>query len=107
MKQYIRFGELPRSGKSTIFFRGEPVGEEEGVSVWDCKQDGDKYIPLLPDVPNEDAKDDLFRMLNYTYMYGNVYLVTGREVGRGQDGEPLIANAEIVRELSIEEIKKT
>lgn len=34
VKLYIRFGEIPPTGKSKIYASGEPIGEELGVSVY-------------------------------------------------------------------------
>lgn len=92
-KTYIRYGELPPTGKSRIYNRaGEIIGEEVGVSVFE-------YIEgrgiIVPD--NKDAQDDFFT-LSKSY-WKPAYLVTGDEVGIGRDGEPLLKNVKVVKTI--------
>lgn len=98
MKYYIRFGDIPKDEKSKVH-RGEAlIHDEKGVSVWDSAIANDVYFPILPQNPNECAVQDYFG-----FIWGNrpVYLVTGDELNeKGTCGEPLIANAKIIKELT-------
>ena len=92
-KTYIRYGELPPTGKSRIHNRaGEIIGEEKGISVFE-------YIEgrgiIVPD--NKDAQDDFFT-LSKSY-WKPAYLVTGDEVGIGRDGEPLLKNVKVIKTI--------
>lgn len=94
-KIYIRYGELPLTGKSRIYNRaGEIIGEEKGISVFE-------YIErrgiVVPD--NKDAQDDFFT-LSKSY-WKPAYLVSGEEVGIGRDGEPLLKNVKIIKTIRI------
>ena len=100
-KHYIRFGKIPENKKSLVH-RGDAIlGEEAGLSVWDCAYANDTPFPLLPVNPNEEAVSDYFY-----YLFGSkpVYLVTGTELEeRGTDGEPLLADdIEIIKEVTEE-----
>lgn len=114
-KEYIRFGEIPKSGKSVNFIKmsfdesanfnyeieqgniGEayslipPDTLENGVSVFDCN--GDSFLPVLS---NLRLVKSLLARLDSA-----IYLVEGEEVGRGQDGEPLIRSVTIVKKRRI------
>lgn len=114
-KEYIRFGEIPKSGKSVNFinlsfdesanFNYEieqgNIGEaydlvssdalEDGVSVFDCN--GDSFLPVLS---NLRLVKSLLARLDSA-----IYLAEGEEVGRGQDGEPLIRSVTIIKKRRI------
>ena len=96
-KVYIRFGDIPKDGKSKVYRSGEVVKEEMGVSVWDCVFANDVPYPILPKGYNETSVSDYIG-----YLFGNkeVYLVTGREIGTGAVGEPLLENITVIREYT-------
>ncbi|WP_299995921.1 hypothetical protein [uncultured Clostridium sp.] len=95
---YIRFGEIPKDGKSKIHFGDEIAGTEPGLSVWKAVEANGCYFPILPDNANESAIQDYFDMI--FDKENKVYLVTGRELSvTGHDNEPLIFNAKIIKEL--------
>ena len=84
---YIRYGEIPKSGKSWNFRDNCP---EDGVSVFeaDFAKDG-SYRPILNDV--------------LTVSFLNVsdrqaYRIYGDVVGMGADGEPLINVSKAVKQ---------
>lgn len=91
---YLRFGRLPEDGRSSHVITGR---KEKGVSVYEAKPNlfGEYQVDL-------DA-------MKFPYVGAALqaeregYLVEGREVGRGSDGEPLLQDAKIVRRLSPEE----
>lgn len=97
-KKYIRFGDIPENGVS-VAHRGDAIYHNgEGLSVWNCCEVNDMYFPILSDPSNEDAVTDYFEML---FSNKPVYLVTGTELpDRGFDGEPLITDVDIVKELT-------
>lgn len=98
-KVYIRFGDIPKDKISRIH-RGDAIlGEEKGVSVWDCAFVNDVPFPLLPDNASEDCMADYFY-----HLLGNktVYLVEGTELQeRGSSNEPLLGkDIKIIREYT-------
>lgn len=97
--QYIRFGHIPKDKISRIHRSDDVLGEEKGVSVWNCAFVNGVPFPLLPENAGEDAMADYFYML-----FGNkpVYLVEGSELEeRGSVGEPLIGkDIRVVREYT-------
>lgn len=87
-KQYLRFGDIPKDKISRIHRSDAILGEEKGVSVWDCAFVNDVPFPLLPDNASEDCMADYFY-----HLFGNkpVYLVEGTELKeRGSANEPLL-----------------
>lgn len=114
-KEYIRFGEIPKSGKSVNFIKMSfdesanfnyeieqgnideayslitPDTLEDGVSVFDC----DKHS-MMPILSSLRLVKSLLARLDSA-----IYLVEGEEVGRGQDGEPLIRSVTIVKKRRI------
>lgn len=99
MKQYIRFGDIPKDKISRIHRSDAILGEEKGVSVWDCAFVNGVPFPLLPRDATETSMADYFYML-----LGNkpVYLVEGTELKeKGTDGEPLLGrDIKIVKEYT-------
>ena len=101
--QAIRFGELPGNGRSINFLASEfdDGGEltsavyEAGVSVFRMK-DG-----------RADIEIETFRQLRSALnrLRGEAYIAEGEELPqKGADGEPLLADAKIVRPLTAEEM---
>ena len=99
MKQYIRFGDIPKDKISKSYRSSIVVDNELGVSVWDCAFVNNVPFPLLPDNASETAMADYFYML-----LGNkpVYLVEGTELPtKGTAGEPLLGkDIKIVHEYT-------
>lgn len=115
MKYYIRFGEIPPNEKSINFIKlsfddnsyftysidhGDisvayecvPADAfEPGVSVFDCHSD---FLPILVNLRQIRS---LLGRINCP-----CYVVTGDQVGTGQDGEPLIRGVKIVKKIEIE-----
>jgi hypothetical protein len=84
-KGFLRFGDLPKNGKSKNFANGN---FEAGVSTFNAEFSGNNYRPILTDV------------LEITYL--NVvsrpaYRVWGKVVGTGADGEPLLKVTKFVK----------
>jgi hypothetical protein len=92
-KVYIRYGSLPKSGKS-MNFRDNIT--EKGVSVFNGEvlQSG-KYRVNLSDNPGSIFATDR-----------PAYIVSGKQIGIGSDGEPVLENAKIVARLDEIAVKK-
>jgi hypothetical protein len=88
---YLRFGAWPKEERSANYVNDE---NEWGVSVYPARYNAEQGCWEY------DTADSAYHIA-----YGGmaqilwrrpVYLVTGDEVGRGQDGEPLLRNVRIV-----------
>lgn len=96
---YIRFGEIPKDGKSKIHLGDEIVGEEVGVSVYEAIYSDGYYYPKLPDNPNDNTIIDYFEYLMYSDK--KVYLVIGDRMRlNGKDNEPLLENVKVIKEIT-------
>jgi hypothetical protein len=87
---YIRFGSLPRSGKSRNHLTGRL---ERGVSVYSAQRN------LLAGTYELTGSGLAGAAIMAAITGQAAYLVTGREIGAGSDGEPLIRDAEVICEL--------
>lgn len=93
---YIRFNDLPQSGYSTNYATGE---KEAGISCYEARWD------LVSGAYKRNG-DGLDGAANYYIMAKSpVYLVTGEEIGRGSDGEPLLKNVNILAKLTFDKEK--
>lgn len=96
---YIRFGEIPKDGKSKVYRSDEIVREEAGVSVWRAIEDCGCYYPILPDEPNENTIADYFQLLLHSG--SKVFLVTGTEMFiEGADREPFLMDCKVLKEIT-------
>lgn len=93
---YLRFGALPKSGKSrnhrddieeagVSVFRGLLSPDDEAAVVVASNFETGSAVSCLRD--NRDA-----------------FVVTGEETGFGSDGEPVLGNVRILREVRVTEI---
>ena len=106
-KTYIRIGEIPSNEKSKIHRGDAVIGEEDGVSVYNAVNIKDKWHIVMP-IPFKEGQGNTYECLiqNVTecrYQIEQpqkVYLVTGCEVGKGHDNEPLIKNVVILKDLT-------
>lgn len=112
MNLYLRFKHIPRSKKSSIYRSSIKVGEELGVSVFELAEINGILRVVFPvyiensiiknfDSTPEGYSND-FSMLWNEFMDNLIpaYLVTGTEICKGSDGEPVIKDIKIVRKLS-------
>lgn len=90
-KIYLRFGSWPEDERSRNFAIS---GKERGVSVYPARYDtvSESWVYDLSDGDYAPYTMSLAHAL----WRRPVYLVTGEEVGRGQDGEPLLRQVRIV-----------
>lgn len=80
-KVYLRFGIVPENESSYNFLT---KGYENGVSVFEMK-DGQPVLNNLQLIDSFSGRYDL-----------PMFFVTGEEIGKGQDGEPLLKNVKYV-----------
>lgn len=102
---YIRFGDVPTNERSKIYRGEEEIGIENGVSVYPAYYDANGNITLglsLPITPTSLHTQQ--HLLEYDDR--PCYLVTGDYIGKGTDGEPLIRNIEILKEIKRKELWK-
>lgn len=105
---YIRFGDLPEGGRSRDYEHGTTL---DGMSVYRAQAVTDTRTPLesaddwrwydgpvfcRPVAPNSAYYDGIAPGLSDR----PAYLVTGTKIGNGPEGEPIITDVEIVREVS-------
>lgn len=107
MKKYIRFGEIPKNERSGIYRGDSKIGEELGVSVYDATYIDGKLRIVLPEKLSSKIANSLYSVLNNALQDEwqveipyDVFLVTGDEVGKGSDNEPLIRNIRILEKIS-------
>ena len=101
---YIRFGYIPANEKSKIYHGEEEIGEEDGVSVYPAfESNGNIVIGLTLPI----TKTTLYTQ-QHLLEYDNrpCYLVSGDYVGKGADGEPLIRNVSVIKQLDNYRIKE-
>lgn len=102
---YIRFGNIPINGKSKVYNGEIEIGIEEGISVYPAFEDKEGNIILGLNLPI--TKTSLYTQ-QHLLEYDNrpCYLVTGDYVGKGTDGEPLLKNVRIIKEIKPYRIKQ-
>jgi hypothetical protein len=87
---YVRFGDIPNNELSKNYLTEE---YEEGVSVYEALEREDKISLLFPDLTGS-ACVSLSGVLDRP-----AYSVEGELAGKGSDGEPLLKNCKIIKEL--------
>lgn len=86
---YIRFGKLPKSGRSRNYTEGF---DEPGVSVFTGLKLKDGSVFVIPRTPQQ-----LGTLLHARAQRRPVFIATGEVNGKGSDGEPTLANARIIK----------
>lgn len=106
-RYYIRIGDIPENEVSKIHRGDAIIGEEKGVSVYDAEFINDKWRIVMPSYFKEGQGHTYEALIqNVTecrYKINNpskVYLVSGKKVGIGSDGEPVIKNVKIIKDLT-------
>lgn len=115
-KFYIRIGKIPRLGRSRVGdayrasrarFGGRLPEFERGVSVYEAEFDHERGKWVIPAYWIDSYLTGLCDLLmDAVNERRKIYLVTGRRVrdAEGSDGEPLLRDVKIVRELSPTEV---
>ncbi len=106
-KFYIRIGEIPNDEKSAVPRGDAVIGYEDGVSVYDCVETDGLYRIVMP-FPLKEGQGMTYECMiqeitQCRYEIAkprNVYLVSGTEVGKGHDNEPLIKDVKILQDLT-------
>lgn len=106
-KFYIRIGDIPNEEKSSIYRGDVVVGYEDGVSVYNCVETDGLYRIVMP-FPLKEGQGMTYECLIQEITQcryeienpRNVYLVSGIEVGKGHDNEPLIKDVKILKDLT-------
>lgn len=102
---YIRFGDIPKDEKSKVYNGEIEIGTEKGVSVYPAFEDLEGNIVLGLSLPV--TKTSLYTQ-QHLLEYDNraCYLVSGDYIGKGTDGEPLLRNIKIIREIKDFRVKQ-
>lgn len=106
-KFYIRIGDIPSEEKSAVYKGDVVIGYEDGVSVYDCVETDGLYRIVMP-FPLKEGQGMTYECLIQEITQcrykienpRNVYLVSGMEVGKGNDNEPLIKEVKILKDLT-------
>jgi len=94
---YIRFGDVPEGERSEGYILGESF-QEMGVSVYDA--DWDKNF-LWWDLNLPGGESGPGTMASLLGGDRPIYLVQGKQVGEGADGEPLLRDVKTVKRLNV------
>ena len=110
---YIRFGDWHWSETSRNYYEGTDRTTEEGVSVFRADAlPGGLYDVWIARERNPVSEGDLAETF-YTFRSihkregGPVYVLRGELVGWGWDGEPLIQDISIVKEIKTSDLRVT
>jgi hypothetical protein len=95
--QYIRFGDLPKDGRSKNHVTGQL---EHGVSVYCGRYNLDTGAIVFEERTSVHNPGTLVFVMERP-----AYLVTGKYIGVGSDGEPLLQQVRIISRLSYDPIK--
>ncbi len=90
---YIRFGLPPESGRSHNYLFKK---DEEGISVYEAIERGRKVRVIMPSHTGSACVT-----LSGCFQRP-IYEVSGNRIGTGSDGEPLLGDCQIVREIEKE-----
>ena len=102
---YIRFGDIPENEQSNKKQNFTTIGKEDGVSCYNVTELNDKYVPIIPIPCTEDTLCTIdYCLLESSKGERPVFLISGDLVGRGIEGEPLLRNITIVKDISYEYI---
>ena len=106
-KFYIRIGDIPSNEKSKIYKGDSAIGEEDGVSVYNCIKLNNIYHIVMPlplkegqGITYENLIQEIAQCRYEIEKPRNVYLVSGMEIGKGHDNEPLIKDVKILKDLT-------
>lgn len=88
---YIRFGMLPKDGKSRNWASGE---KENGISAYNAR-----YHPIDGTYSRYGSLPGA--AISHLMRGSTIWLLTGDEVGTGSDGEPLLGNVKKIATLKL------
>ena len=95
---YVRFGHIPKDGQSLNHYTKY---KEDGVSVYEALERDGKYQILLPKIESVVTLGMLFNISqNISLLKENpLFEVEGELIGYGSDGEPLLKDCRIIKEI--------
>lgn len=104
---FIRFGNIPKDERSGIYMDGDLVGYENGVSVYDTTVLFKKWIVIPPHPLSVDNIESLGALVLQAQSDENfpILLVTGKMIGKGTDGEPVIVDVKVIRNVREDIVK--
>jgi hypothetical protein len=95
---YLRFKDLPDGERSGIYSSNgeEKIGEELGVSCYKGVVIDDMVYIIMP-----HKQSTTYYWLLEEYNRGKIplYIISGDEVGKGTDDEPVLKNVKIERKI--------
>jgi hypothetical protein len=112
MNYYLRFKHIPRNKISNIYRNGIVIGKELGISVFELQEINNVLRVVFPVYiengiiknvdPTPEGYSNDFSMLWSEFVDRKIpaYLVTGTEICKGSDGEPVIKDVKIIKKLS-------
>lgn len=89
--RYIRFGRLPKGNRSVNHATGQ---KEKGVSCYEARLN---VVTGAWELTGDGLADAAIQ--GAFGLYDSVWLLEGKEAGRGSDGEPVITNVKIIAKL--------
>lgn len=114
IQHYIRFGDWPKNERSQVgeqlrlsrSWLYQAIGEdqaefEDGVSVYEATWDDAKRRWVIPTIGTDSYIPSLCEFIEQRRP---IFLLTGDDVGVGTDGEPLIRNIKLIKELKYSDI---
>lgn len=112
---YIRFGRMPKGGRSRISpgYQMQMLARtgvripkrEKGISAYRAKWDGRRRKWVMPTVPWDSYVIGMETLLMEACDgKAPVYLVTGIEVGEGEDGEPVLTEVKVLEEIDVRDL---
>lgn len=116
--KYLRLGEIPKSGKSINFLK-MTIRQQEDFTFFCQNGDMDEAFECVPESAYE-AGLSVFEMngknmpvLSNLQLITSllsriddvIYEVSGEEIGKGNDGEPLIRNVKVEKKMQISKEK--
>jgi hypothetical protein len=95
---YVRFGHIPETGYSKNHLTGEC---ENGTSVYEALERGGKYQIILPKIESIGSLGMCFNVSQCISLLKEkpLFEVEGDHIGVGSDGEPLLKNCRVVKEI--------
>ena len=112
MNYYLRFKHIPRSKMSNIYRSGIIIGKELGISVFELQKINNVLRVVFPVYiengiiknvdPTPEGYSNDFSMFWSDFVDRKIpaYLVTGTEICKGSNGEPVLKDVKIIKKLS-------
>lgn len=100
MRYFIRFGRWRENEISSVVYRSIHIKDEIGVSVYDAAYIDGKYMICMPFPHTVSTMSTMENKLVSRPKEDPVFLVTGDVVGTGTEGEPLIRNVKIIKDIT-------